>query len=223
MKINYIKKYILHSSDPPVVSLEIVEPNNQLIEEHSDGSLPTMTLHCITLHGNPKQLQTVHWYRNGQHFLTTISFRKLQSSSSQPIPTSSTTTPSFLQHSFYHRIGTGKHFTLVDESTPLAGPLNGQFLLTPNGTSWLNMAEPYVHYLNEPEMLIIANVTREHRGNYSCLGFNGAANGSQLSNEKTISVKCMFFRKHFFCCQSIIIIFDHRSTGTSFIDVDQQQ
>ncbi|OTF69890.1 Immunoglobulin I-set domain containing protein, partial [Euroglyphus maynei] len=148
-----------------------------------------MTLHCITLHGNPKQLQTVHWYRNGQHFLTTISFRKLQSSSSQPIPTSSTTTPSFLQHSFYHRIGTGKHFTLVDESTPLAGPLNGQFLLTPNGTSWLNMAEPYVHYLNEPEMLIIANVTREHRGNYSCLGFNGAANGSQLSNEKTISVK----------------------------------
>nr|XP_046915163.1 uncharacterized protein LOC124495776 [Dermatophagoides farinae] len=191
---------------PPIVSLEVVEPKNQIIEERSDTPvMPTMTLRCTTLHGNPSKLQTVNWYRNGRHFITTISFHKLQqqrqSASSQIIPTISstlslssstttTTTPSFLHHSFYHRIGTGKHFTLIDESTPLSGPLNGQFLLTPNGTSWsTNNGEPYVHYLNEPEILIIANVTREHRGNYSCIGFNGASNGSRLSAAKIISVK----------------------------------
>lgn len=184
---------------PPVVTIEILEPKNQIIEERSNRPLPMLTLRCSTVAGQPPQLIAVHWYRNGRHFLTTVSFRHFQtqkqeqqqqqstlSSSSSPLYSTATSTPSFLHHSYYHRIGTGKHFTLIDESTPLAGPVNGQFLLSINGT----MAQPYVHYLNQPELLTIANITKDHAGNYSCLGFNGATNASQLSKELLITVKC---------------------------------
>ncbi len=41
------------------------------------------------------------------------------------------------------------------------------------------------------DLLIMSNVTRTQAGNYSCQGFNGAANGSQVSTAKELFVQCM--------------------------------
>jgi len=128
--------------------------------------------------GNPAQLTQVQWYRDGHHFATTISLKQLQQqqqSGSQVPP--------------YYRTGTGKHFTLVDESTPI-GPIDGAFLVPSNASN----GKPFVQYLESPDILAITNVSRYHAGNYSCLGFNGAANSSQLSPSKSIEVKCKCFR-----------------------------
>jgi hypothetical protein len=55
----------------------------------------------------------------------------------------------------------------------------------------------------QADLLIMANVTRTQAGNYSCQGFNGAANASQISNSKELFVQCMSISHSFIlylCC-----------------------
>ena len=156
--------------------MEVIEPTSHVIQENSQ-----LRLRCRTIMGNPSQLNTVQWYHNNRHFLSTISLKQLQQQSLQSGSISST--PSF---HLYHRIGSGKHFTLIDDTTSLIGPIDGELLLLNNQS----ITEPFVRYSDTPDLLTVSNVSRIHAGNYSCLGFNGAANSSQLSPVKFISVKC---------------------------------
>jgi len=166
---------------PPVVQLEILEPTSHTVIE-SPNTPSTLTasilsLRCVTIQGNPSTLTQVKWYRNGLHFLTSISLKQLQQSQSQ-------------SHAFY-RVGNGKHFTLLDENTPI-GPINGAVL------RFNDSREPLVQYLESPDILTITNVSRNHAGNYSCLGLNGAANSSNRSGEKKVEVKCKWGRNRAF-------------------------
>lgn len=99
-----------------------------------------------------------------------------------------------------YRLGGGKHYQLVDESTSI-GPFNGALFawnMSQDGSLVPGQASPYVSYLESPDTIAISNVTRWNAGNYSCLGYNGAANSSKLSPARPIYVKC----KHYLFCLS---------------------
>lgn len=44
--------------------------------------------------------------------------------------------------------------------------------------------------ISQADQLILTNVTRFHAGNYSCRGFNGAKNASEISPAKQLNVLC---------------------------------
>lgn len=165
-----------------MVKLEILEPPSATVIESSFASA-SASLHspnlasfrCITTQGNPATLTQVFWFRNEHHFFTSISLKQLHQSQSSS---------SGSGHHFY-RVGTGKHFTLVDDATSV-GPVNGAFLRFNETTA---ASQPMVQYLESPDILTITNISRIHAGNYSCIGFNGAANSSQRSAEKVLSVR----------------------------------
>lgn len=158
--------------------MEILEPLSATVIESSVSanslhSSNLISFRCITTQGNPSTLSQVLWYRNGHHFFSTISLKQLQQSQS-----------SSSSHHFY-RVGTGKHFTLVDDATSV-NPVNAALLKFNESAVAFT---PVVQYLESPDILTITNISRNHAGNYSCVGFNGAANSSQRSAEKTLSVK----------------------------------
>lgn len=137
--------------------------------------------------GNPSKLLAVNWYKDQRIFLTTISLKNNHNkffdgvwlSQSSSMDRRNSYPPS------YHRIGSGKHFTLTDDSTIFIGPLDGKALFIDN-----ELDSNDIYYLDDPQTLTIANVTRKMMGNYGCSGYNGAANYSDVSDPKFLSVKC---------------------------------
>ena len=190
-------------TDPPVVQLDIIQPMSQTVIESNPSSL--IALRCTTIQGNPSQLTQVQWYHNGHHFMTTLSVRQLNQLNGVGVINGISNGPNF------YRVGMGKHFTLIDESTNTneqVGPIDGTLLAFNDST--LSQA-PYVQYLDSPNLLTISNVSRIHAGNYSCLGFNGAANSSTSSLAKTIFVKCKFI---YLISHYSIFIFTFSNTHT---------
>lgn len=191
--------------DPPVVKLEIFEPSDSIIVENIDSSNKNniLRMRCETVMGNPTQLISVHWYRNGRHFLTTNSLKLLKPNHHQSMATGggqgNSATIQTGRH--FYRLGQGKHYTLVDEYMPV-GPFDGAVFsdneepqfnfesLTINSAGEDSSRQPFVSYLEQPDMISIMNITRINAGNYSCIGFNGAANSSQQSKSKSLYVKC---------------------------------
>ncbi|KPM06201.1 Immunoglobulin domain containing protein 5, partial [Sarcoptes scabiei] len=174
--------------NPPVVSFEIIDPKNGTIEERLDNiSNFSVTFKCSLLMGNPSKLLAVNWYKDQRIFLTTISLKNNHNkffdgvwlSQSSSMDRRNSYPPS------YHRIGSGKHFTLTDDSTIFIGPLDGKALFIDN-----ELDSNDIYYLDDPQTLTIANVTRKMMGNYGCSGYNGAANYSDVSDPKFLSVKC---------------------------------
>lgn len=88
----------------------------------------------------------------------------------------------------YRQIGSGRHFSLIDEQSDTIGSAGGSL----NGATidFTRFREPLIHYLESPEIVTLTNVTRNLAGNYSCTGFNGAANSSEQSSPVNIQVKC---------------------------------
>lgn len=190
-----------------MVKLEVLEPSNSIILENvHDNSRNILRLRCVTILGNPSQLTSVHWHRNGQHFLTTTSLKQLKQQQQvlQQSATSGSTGGSVSVQTgrHFYRMGSGKHYTLVDESMPV-GPFNGALFRESEGEA----SSPFVSYLEHSDVIAIANITRHNAGNYSCLGFNGAANSSQLSIAKPIYVKCKFFLI-FLACSKLFCLLD---------------
>lgn len=125
-----------------------------------EGHSSVIRLRCSAVGGKPARLVAVHWLLDHQPLLSTLAAHHSSSA-------------------LYHRVGSGQHFALAPDS---AQAVDGS-LLAPG------QSRP-VHLSHSPDVLVIENATRALAGNYSCLGFNGAANSSQASAPEFISVEC---------------------------------